>query len=179
VAEKASARRYAQAVYEIALERQELDKWQSDLDMIAILGEDPALADLLENPRLRLDHKTRLIADALRGMSPMALNLVHLLVAKNRLHLTPDIAGHYRDLLDEYRGIERADVVTAVPLDDASRRNLEIRLGAVANKKVIIREEVDPELLGGVIARMGGKLLDGSVRHKLEALKEEIARTGG
>jgi F-type H+-transporting ATPase subunit delta len=177
VAEKASARRYAQAVFEIALEKQDLDKWQSDLDKIAVLGEDPALAALLENPRLRVDHKTKLIADAMRDISPLALNLVHMLVARSRLHLTPDIAEHYQQMLDNYRGIERADVVTAVPLDDAARRSLEARLGAVINKKVIITEEVDPDVLGGVIARMGGKLLDGSVRNKLAALKVEIARS--
>ncbi|MBI2849714.1 MAG: F0F1 ATP synthase subunit delta [Chloroflexi bacterium] len=179
MATKASAGRYAQAVFEIALERQELDKWRSDLETIAALGEDPALADLLENPRLRLDDKTKLLASVLKDISPLALNLVYLLVAKNRLNLAPDIAVHYQQMLDSYQGIERADVVTAVPLDEEGKRSLEARLGAMINKKVIIREEIDPDLLGGVIARIGGKLLDGSVRSRLAALKAEIARTAG
>ena len=75
MASKASARRYAQAVFEIALERQELDKWQSDLDKIAVLGEDPSLTVLLENPKLRFDDKARIFAGALKDIGPMALNL--------------------------------------------------------------------------------------------------------
>ena len=174
MASKASARRYAQAVFEIALERQELDKWQSDLDKIAVLGEDPSLTVLLENPKLRFDDKARIFAEALKDIGPMALNLVYILVSKGRLSLTPDIASHYREMLDSHRGIERADIITAVPLDEADKQRLETRLGAMMNKKVIIKPEVDADLLGGVVARMGGKLLDGSVRSRLAALKNEI-----
>lgn len=179
MAAKASARRYAQAVFEIALERQELDKWQSDLAKVAVLGEDPEVADLLGNPRLHLENKARLVDNVLSGVSPLALNLAHILVARSRLNLAPDIAAHYQEMLDRHRGIERADIVTAVPLDDEGRRSLAARLGTMINKKVIIREEIDPGLLGGIVARIGGKLLDGSVRSKLAALKAEIARTGG
>lgn len=171
---KASARRYAQAVFEIALERQELDKWQQDLDKIAVLGEDPSLTVLLENPKMRFDDKARIFAGALKDVSPMALNLINVLVAKGRLSLIPDIAVHYREMLDAQRGIERASVTTAVPIDDEDKRRLEARLGAMINKKVILTPDVDADLLGGVVARMGGKLLDGSVRSRLAALKDEI-----
>lgn len=174
MAKKGSARRYAQAVFEIALETQQLDRWLSDLKKIAILGEDPELTDLLENPKLRLEDKAKLLAAVLGDLSRPAMNLVHILMARGILGIVPQVAEHYAQLLDTQRGIQRADVVTAVPIDEEDKRKLEARLGAIVNKKVIASERVDPDLLGGIVARMGGKLLDGSVRSRLAALKSEI-----
>ena len=176
MAKRAHVRRYVQAVFDIAVERQELDKWQSELTKIAVLGEDPAIAVLLENPKLRFEDKRKLLSGVLTDVSPVALNLVYLLVARGRLSIVAEIADGYQEMLDSYRGIERAEVVTAIPLEDDDKRKLETRLGAVVNKKVIVRQEVDPDLLGGIVARMGGKLLDGSVRSRLAALKSEIEK---
>jgi F-type H+-transporting ATPase subunit delta len=175
VAKKAHARRYAHAVFEIAVERQELDKWQSDLEMIAVLGQDTAVVALLENPKLHFDDKAKLLAGVLGDVSPLALNLVYLLVARGRLNIVAEIADGYQEMLDAHRGIERADVITAIPLDDEDKLRLEARLGALVDKKVVAKQEVDASLLGGIVARMGGKLLDGSVRSKLAALTKEIS----
>ncbi len=170
------AKRYAQAVFEIALGRKELDRWQSDLRTIASLGEDDTLIAWLENPKFRFDDKVRLLSEQLGGINPLALNLVYLLVARGRLGMIGGIADEYQRLLDSYRGIELAEVITAVPLDDEDRLRLGERLGAVVGKKVVVKPEVDSSLIGGFIARIGGKLLDGSTRSKLEALKREMVR---
>ena len=170
------ARRYAQAVFEIALGRKELDRWQSDLRTIASLGEDDTIIAWLENPKFRFDDKVRLLSEQLGDLNPLALNLVYLLVARGRLSMIGDIADEYQRLLDSYRGIEQAEVITAVPLDDEDRLRLGERLGAVVGKKLVVKPEVDSSLIGGFIARIGGKLLDGSTRSKLEALKREMVR---
>ena len=86
-----------------------------------------------------------------------------------------DIADEYQRLLNAYRGIDEAEVLTAVPLDDGDKQRLAERLGAVVGKKVIIKAEVDSSLIGGVVARIGGKLIDGSTRSRLEALKKELS----
>jgi F-type H+-transporting ATPase subunit delta len=122
LAKRAHVQRYVQAVFDIAAERQELDKWQSELKKIAVLGEDPEIAALLENPKLRFEDKKRLLAGVLHDVSPQALNLVYLLVTKGNLDIVAEIADGYQVMLDRYRGIERADVVTAIPLDDDDRR---------------------------------------------------------
>ncbi len=175
MARKAYAKRYSQAVFEIAVESGELDRWQSDLRKIASLGEDAALTMLFENPRLHFDDKARLLSERLGDINPLALNLVYLLVARGRLSMVGEIAEEYQRLLDAYRGIERAEVITAIPLDDEDRLRLEERLGAVVGKKVVIKPEVDSGLIGGIVARIGGKLLDGSTRSRLEALKREMS----
>ena len=175
MAKVAYARRYAQAVFEIALDKQELDRWQSDLNKIASLGEDIAFTALLENPKLRFDDKAKLLSERLGDINPLALNLVYLLAAKGRLRMVGEITNEYQRLLDSYRGIEQADVVTAILLDDEDKKKLEERLGAIVEKKVVIKPEVDSNVIGGVVARIGYKLLDGSTRSQLRALKKKIS----
>ena len=175
MARRANARRYAQAVFQIAVEREELDRWQSDLRKIASLGEDAAFTMLLESPKLHFDDKARLLSEHLGDINPLALNLVYLLVAKGGLSIAGEIADEYQRLLDSYHGIEQAEVITAIPLDDKERLKIEERLGAMVGKKVIIKPEVDSSLIGGIVARIGGKLLDGSTRSRLEALKREMS----
>ena len=176
MAKRAYPRRYAQAVFELARERGELDKWPSDLEKIARLGEDEALIAWLESPKFPFDDKARILAERLGDINPLALNLACLLAARGRLGLAGDIADEYQRLLDSYRGIERAEVSTAVPLDDREKQRLGERLGALIGKEVVLKTEVDSELIGGIVARVGGKLLDGSTRSRLLALKRELQR---
>jgi len=175
VARRAYAKRYSQAVFEIAVERGELDRWQSDLGRIARLGEDAGLATLLASPKLHFDDKARLLAEPLGDINPLARKLVYLLVARGRLGMAGEITDEYQRLLDNYRGIEQAEVITAVPLDEEDKLRLAERLGAVVGKQVVIKPKVDSSMIGGLVARIGGKLLDGSTRSRLEALKKELS----
>ncbi len=175
MARRIYARRYSQAVFEIALERKELDKWQSDLGKIAGLSEDTAFITLLENPKVRFEDKAKLIAERLGDISPLALNLVYLLVTRGKLNIAGDIADEYQRLLDSHRGIEQAEVITAVPLNDKDKKRLGEHLEAMVGKKVVLKSRVDPSLIGGMVARIGGKLLDGSTHSKLLALGNELA----
>lgn len=174
MARRASARRYAQAVFQIALEEKELDLWLADLVKIGHLGEDAALVAVVGNPKVRFADKAKLLSGQLTGVNPLALNLVRILVLRNRFDLVGEIAAEYQRLLDSYRGIEPAEVITAVPIDEGDRQRLVQRLEAMVGKKVTLKTAVDPGLLGGVVARVGGKLLDGSTRTRLEALKEAM-----
>jgi len=176
VARRVYAKRYAQAVFEIALEKKELDGWQSDLREIASLGDDATVIAFLESPKFDFGAKVKLLSERLVDINPLVLNLVYLLLARGRLSMLGEIADEYQRLLDSYRGIEQAEVITAVPLDDEDKLRLEERLGAVVGKKVVVKPEVDSSVIGGFIARIGGKLLDGSTRSKLEVLKRELAR---
>jgi len=176
VARRVYAKRYSQAVFNIALERGELDKWQSDLKKIATLGEDAAFTALLQNPKVYFKDKAGLLSERLGDVGPLALNLVYLLMTRGRLSMVADIADEYQRLFDSYRGIEQAEVTTAIPLSDKDKKRLEQQLGAVVGKKVVLKLEVDSSLVGGIVARIGGKLLDGSTHNKLLTLRDEIVR---
>jgi F-type H+-transporting ATPase subunit delta len=175
VARRFYARRYAQAVFDIAREKKELERWQSDLDRIVDLGGDATVMALLEHPKVRFEDKAKLLAERLKGVNPLALNLVYLLVTRGRLGMLGDIAGEYRRLLDGYHGIERAEVTTAIALDDGEKRRLEEQLSVVVGKKVVLEAKVDESLIGGMVARVGGKLLDGSTLSQLTAMRKIFA----
>lgn len=175
MARRIYAKRYSQAVFEIALETNELDRWQSDLRRIVTLSEDTALIAFLESPKFRFDDKARLLSERLGDINPLALNLAYLLVARGRLDMTGDIADEYQRLLDAYYGIEQVEVATAIPLGDEDKLELGERLSAVVGKKVVLKPEVDSSVIGGIMVRVGGKLIDGSVHSKLMALKRGLS----
>lgn len=174
---KAYGRRYAQAVFELALERNELERWQTDLHEIAGAIEDKDFLAALESPKITFQKKSELLSARLKNINPLAVNLVYLLITRSGIGMITDIAAEYQRLLDSYWGIEQAEVITAVPLDENDMKKLTERLGAMVGKEVVVKAEVDPEILGGIIARIGGKLLDGSTRSKLVALKRELVGT--
>ena len=176
MAREVYAKRYSRAVFEIALERKELDRWQSDLRKIVSLSEDATFIAFLESPRFPFDDKARLLSEQLGDINSLALNLVYLLVARGRLSMVGDIADGYQRLLNSYRGIEPAEITTAISLDDEDKLRLEEHLGSIVGKKVVLKSKVDSSLIGGITARIGGKLLDGSTRSQLMALRKELER---
>ena len=174
MARKAYARRYAQAVFEMALEKKELESWQADLQKIVGVVGDATFLAALESPKIKLDNKIKLLTERLGDINPLALNLARLLIARVGIGMIGDIADEYQRLVDDYRGIVPAGVVTAVPLDDRDIKKLTENLSTLVGKEVVVKSEVDPGIIGGIVARVGGKLLDGSTRSKLAALKREL-----
>ncbi|MDP2916986.1 MAG: F0F1 ATP synthase subunit delta [Dehalococcoidia bacterium] len=177
MASNVRVRRYAQAVFELALEKKELDRWQSDLVKVSGRARDAALVAVMESPKIGFEAKVELLSEQVKDLNPLARNLVHLLVSKGRFGILGEIAGEYQRLLDSYRGIGKAEVYTAIPLDEADRQRLAERLGAIFDKKMVVKAEVDPGIIGGILARVNGKLIDGTTRTKLSALKDELAGT--
>jgi F-type H+-transporting ATPase subunit delta len=175
MAKKANPRRYAQAVFEIALEKKNLDRWQSDLQKaVDAVAKDDFLA-ALESPKIKFEVKSQLLKKRLKKISPLAMNLLLLLISKSDIGIIAEIAQEYKLLLNDYRGIKSADVLTALPLDDKDEKELADKLGKMVDAKVELKSRVEPEILGGIVARVGGKLLDGSTRSKLLALKKALA----
>jgi F-type H+-transporting ATPase subunit delta len=175
VTRRFSAKRYARAIFEIALEKKQLDKWKSDLEEFALITQDATIAAFLESPDVRFEDKASLLSERLGDVNPMVLNLVYLLLTRGKLNMLNDIIAEYQGMIDKYYGIERAEVTSAIPLNNEDRLTLSQKLGDIINKKVVVDPEyVDPSLIGGVIVKVSGKLLDGSTRGKLEALKKEI-----
>jgi len=173
------ARRYSQAAFKIALEENELNRWQSDLRKVASLVKDDALFALLENPEFPFDNKAKVLSERLGDINPQALKLVSLLVSKGKLGMIGDIADEYQRLVDNYRGIEGAEVAevtTAIPLDDEDKLRLAQRLTSLLGKPIVLKPKVDSSLIGGIIIRVGDKLIDGSIRSKLVALKRGFER---
>lgn len=174
---KAYARRYAQAVFELALEKNELERWESDLEKISEAVGVEAFLAVLENPKIKLEDKSRLITGSLGEINPLALNLLLMLIEKSAVSMIRGIVTEFQQMVDDYHGVQTAEVVTAVPLEESEKEKLTGSLSEIVGKKIEMKAEVDPEILGGIIARVGGKLLDGSTRSRLVALKRELVGT--
>ncbi len=178
MARKVYSKRYAQAVFEIALESDELERCQSELEEIVRVVSDKDLRAFLESPKIHFAEKSKLISGQLKKMSALSLNLVYLLIVRGRLDMIGEIADEFQRLLNSHHGIEIAEVTTAVPLDKGEEQKLARQLGRIIGKKIEVRSEVDSGIIGGFVARIGDRLLDGSTRSKLAALKKELAGTG-
>jgi F-type H+-transporting ATPase subunit delta len=173
-----SIKRYSQAVFEIALESNKLKEWQSNLAKIAKLVEVDEFVGLAGNPKVPFDMKTKLVQEILGKTNPMVLNLVYLLISKGKLKTANLISEEYDRLLNEHYGIKSAEVTTAIPLDNVEKEKLSQNLETLIGKKVSMQVQVDPDILGGFIARIDDSLIDGSIRNRLELLKKRLAETG-
>jgi len=162
-------------VFQIALERDELDLWRQDLERIAEVIKDPLLYAFLASPKVPFGEKVKILRQRLEGVSPLAMNLVYLLVTRGRLRIVEDMVDEYGRLVDERRGIAHAEVTTAVPVDEEVKDSLVRRLGDLMDKEIVIGVEVDPSIIGGLIARIGDKVIDGSTKSRLLALRESLA----
>jgi F-type H+-transporting ATPase subunit delta len=175
MAKGVSGRRHAQAVFRIALETGQVDRWQSDLEVISRVLQDAGVVSFLENPRVGQARKTELLQSALSGVAPAALNLARLLVARNRLRMMPSLVAEYRRLVHEHKGLVEADVVTAVPITEGEEARIGRDLAVITGKTVMLGVEVDPQIMGGLVVRVGDKLIDGSVRTRLQELRRSLA----
>jgi len=174
-----AAKRYAQAAFAVALEQGDPERWLGDLDALSELVAQPEAAAVLQSDRVPYAEKEILLKAALPDVAPAVLNLARLLVAKRRIRLAPQVREEFGNLLDAYRGRARATVTTAVPLSDGQKAEVAERLGQITGKTVSVEERVDPEIVGGLVARVGDTLIDGSTRSKLVALKKSLRGGGG
>lgn len=171
------ARRYSQAIFRMALENKEVNRWQSDLRKVATLMRDQALFSLVADAKITNEEKTRTLSNRLGEVNPLALKLVLMLAAKNKLAVIDDITDEFQRLVDNYRGVEGteiAEVTTAIPLDNEYQLKLAQRITEIIGKPVMLKPKVDASIIGGVVIRVGDKLIDGSVRSKLAALRKDL-----
>ena len=173
-----SGKRYAQAAFELALERNELESWQEGLEKLAGLTRDEELMVLLENPKLSFAAKKSLLQERLGEINPLALNLALLLVSRGRLRIASKVLQQYNVLLEVLRGVEHIEVITAVPLGDKDKEMISRRLGEGVGRKVTIDARVNPSIIGGLRVKIGDMLIDGSIRHRLEILRKNLVEVG-
>jgi F-type H+-transporting ATPase subunit delta len=173
----ASARRYAQAVFQIAVESDELERWLDDLTQLADAITNEEFGQTLSAPRISMAQKESLIRESLGPtVGPLALNLICLLASRGQVNVLPGIADRFQDMLDVHQGVERAEVVSAVSLTDAQRDQVTQMLNDFSGRDVRLTTRVDPDILGGLVVRIGDRVMDGSARSRLQNMRRELAQ---
>ncbi|MBO8142834.1 MAG: ATP synthase F1 subunit delta [Firmicutes bacterium] len=173
------ARRYARALGDLAHERGALDQVEQELARIAsLIQQDADIRAVVESQRLSPDVKADLLARAAGDqISDITRLFLRLVVQKRRERYLADMYREYVSYADRMRNMVEVEVRSATPLDEEELARLEKSLGAFTGKRVRIKNVVAPEILGGVVARIGDVVMDGSVARRLARLKETLRRS--
>jgi len=171
----AIARRYAEAMFEIGLKQNKLDRTLEDVKEIAQVFANRKLAYLLREPKIPAQRKETAIHRALVGrVLPSSLNLALLVVQRGLTDLMPNIGSELEKLVLNYKNQAIAEVTTATKLDDAQMNLIKQALERRTGKTILVETKVQPEILGGVITRIGDQVIDGSIRYRLSALRQQL-----
>lgn len=175
------ARRYARALFAIGQGRgdAELEAYGKDLAAFTqVLEGNPELLKLFRNPIFSIEEKKAITGRILEALNPCPTikNFCFLLADKKRLAWLPEIEAYYAVLLDQAKGVVRGELVTAVELPDARQEAVKKQLAAQLGKELVLNFSADAGILGGVVLKVGDKILDASLRAQLNAMKEQIKR---
>jgi len=171
------ARRYAKALFSLGKDQDKFEAYNEAISAIAVLYEEiPEVEDSLTNPLYPLEARQKVmakIAEAAKADKMLAAFL-NLLVEKHRAGILPDIAQEMQVMVDRAQGISHGSVVSAVELDEALLEKIQATLEKITGNRVILESAVDTSIIGGIIAKVGDLVLDGSIKTQLTGLKESI-----
>jgi F-type H+-transporting ATPase subunit delta len=177
VAARGVAKRYAQATFEIARETGTEQLWLEDLTTLANAASDPSISGYFTSPNVPEQAKLDAMGQILAGTKQQLVrNLVSMLIQRRRFDILPEMLEVYRDLLLQSQGIAIAEVTTAVELTAAEQQAVQAQLAKVVGRQIEMRSRVDPSMIGGLVARIGDLLIDGSVESQLRNLRASLAR---
>ena len=168
-----AARRYAETMYDLALEEHAVEAYRASLDDLAA-GFAPRIMRALRDPSVPMKQRQAAIAAAAAAQPKAIRSLLILLTQRDRLPLLPAIAQAFGDHVDKRAGIAKAKITTAVVLDPGQQRSFVERLERVSGKKLKATFHLDAGLIGGAKVQVGDHLLDTSVRAQLDALRTQL-----
>src|SRR6266851_6334077 len=172
------ARRYASALADVVIERGEAREVQEELNTWERLIQSNAnLQEVFRNPTIALDQKRAVLNKLIEraGPRPTTINFLKVLLQNQRLTELGEINRKFADVLDERSGVVAANVTTAREVPEEAQQELHTKLVELTGKKVRIEFATDPELIGGLVTRIGSTVYDGSVRNHLQQIKEKMA----
>ena len=173
------SRRYAKAIFDLGSSQGNLDKVGGELRTIARAMKDSVeLASTLSSPAIRRSDRRKVIDALLQriGAQPVTKNTIYLLLDGERLGSLPAISREVDAMIEAKAGRVAAEVVSAKPLDPAQLSQITAALEKLSGKKVSVSKREDPDLLGGVVAKVGDTVYDGSLRTQLRTLRDELSK---
>jgi len=175
---KKIARRYAKALLERGKEEDKLEKFKEELKAFSeLLKEFPELNACLTSP-LYSNEELKGIVSFLNkklNLSDTILNFLYLLIDKRRAIYLEEIIAAYEDFINEIFGYVKAKIITTKPLSKKNYEKIKEALEKVTEKKILLETKTDPQIIGGVIAEVGDKVFDGSIRNQLQKMREKLA----
>jgi len=170
-----SPKRYASAVFQIALARKQIDLWTDELRFLTDSLSDGEVLSIMDAPQISTARKIKFTRKIFEGfVSPIVLNLVLLLARRSVTYSISKIFEEFQGIVDAHRGIGRASVTTAVSIDQKDLTRLINLLEKITECKIEIDTKIDSGILGGLVAQVGDRVIDGSTRTKLRVMHRRI-----
>jgi ATP synthase F1 delta subunit len=168
---------YARSLFEVAQERNELDEIRDELNQfVDALNDNRDLAVFFFSPYFSSEEKKDGVKRAIEGAADVFINFLEALIERHRMPAIFRIRAHYEELWDEANKLLPVLVTTAVQLDESTVREIGERIGEQAGKKIELTSAVDPDILGGIVLRVGNFILDASIRNRLNQLRKQVAQ---
>jgi len=173
--------RYATALFELARDEKSIDAVKADLDKFdAMLNESADLKRLVRSPVFAADAQLRALSAVLdkAGISGVSAKFLKVLTANRRLFAVSDVIRAFRALVAKFKGEASAQVTVAEPLSDKNLDSLKAALQAISGKDVTLNVKVDPSIIGGLVVKLGSRMVDSSLRTKLNSIKHAMKEAG-
>ena len=172
--QEVSGQRYAQALFELAVAREQLEPWGEQLAFASGVVQDEEFRAFLAHAEVPLEAKTNAVNAVLQDVDPLVRNLVALLVTRRAADSLSSVHEAYTRLLDDRLGRQRVEVTSAVALEDQELERVRSFASDLTGMEVVVSARVDESILGGIIIQVGDRLLDGSTRARLEEMRRQI-----
>ena len=173
--------RYATALFELARDEKSIDAVRADLDKFeAMLSDSADLKRLVRSPVFGASDQSKALSAVLdkAGISGISANFLKVLTANRRLFAVADVIRAFRALVAKFKGEASADVTVAEPLSDKNLDALKTALKAISGKDVTLNVKVDPSIIGGLVVKLGSRMVDSSLRTKLNSIKHAMKEAG-
>ena len=173
---KTLSERYAKALWQIAEERNEIDKFNKELSEVTnAISENPDIEGFFVNPVIKIPDKKEVLQKSFEGkVDEEIYNFLDLLIDKNRIFLLGSIKSLFEQKIAEKQNILNVEAQTVIPLDEDMRGKLAEKLEKITGKNINIINVIDESIIGGVILRFGGNVIDGSVQTQLKKIQKQL-----
>jgi ATP synthase F1 delta subunit len=167
---------YARALFEVAKEHDRLDEIRDELDQfVAALGDHRQMAVFLFSPYFSSEEKKTALERAIDGGDPLFMNFLAALIERHRMPVVFRIAAEFEQLYDAEKKLLPVQITSAVALDEKTVQSIGDRISERTGQKVELSSSVDPDLIGGIVLRVGNVILDASIRNRLNQLRRTAA----
>ena len=171
-----SAKRYAEAAFDIAQATGTTQEWEEQLSMLSQASGVPEFVSMMQAPEINPEERSKTLESVIPSLSDGTRNLLMLIAKRGAVKVLPQVYSRFQELSDAAQGVARVQVTSAIELTDTDQRRITEQLAMSLGKEVLITTTVKPELLGGLVIRVGDRVIDGSAQQRLQALKGTLAR---
>lgn len=169
---------YSQALFEVALENDKLDEFVEEMNLIASSCKDyPKFYEILKTPKINVKEKKKVVSQIFKGkISQELINFLKIILDKRRIKNLFSIQKEFENMVLSHKGIVKAKAITTIPLDEKQIEKLKKKLSEITKKNIQIENEIDEKLIGGILIKLGDKVIDGTIKNKLKELQNSLTQ---